>query len=631
MANALDRLHYDDSAQVSFLAVAAAVCFVALLAMVMNSNDIVRERMRVQEVADVTALSAATWQARGLNMISMINVLNSKILSMTVLVNSLNKTLPIVVTVAEVQETAFQACSAVPFVGPFCAVMATIVTVQKNVIKVMESVIEKIATITACKKAAWTIMEGLQSAAEGVRQTFPSIATVSAVAIASENGASFGVALNGGLITGSPTTALQLPVTSDGYETSDFCSAMSDGGPGYVMEGYDNNQGPVRLGKKIWDIVFIPFFNLLPHPIFYGFYSFYMAQLGCTPDAQAEDNKSKTQFYDLPTCRKYNASATWRLFFSRTNWVTAGDWDADDFVAWTSLNDNSSSGGLSQEEQDKFGDLGQYGEDVPAAEPQPVLSRGPGYQALVTESPLLKVNAACTEGNSGSGYPLLNEAGTSQICGSSFGQCRWLNGHPKFTRYSGTHSRNPSGLDAERTGIYFLSETRESGIFIENDEEITRYRYTVYVWALSSSGEKVLEGDELEEYVQDQTNGSASTEASNSNDSADSESCRNRIQPLLIDKGDNPENRMRYIAMVYTDIHPPFWSNLFNEPPARVTAYAQAQVYNKLSEDMFTQDWRARLEHSNLLESALSSDQEFSLPGSETGIAEGILGSVNNH
>ncbi len=125
MANALERLHCDDSAQVSFLAVAAAVCFVALLAMVMNSNDIVRERMRVQEVADVTALSAATWQARGLNMISMINVLNSKILSMTVLVNSLNKTLPIVVTVAEVQETAFQACSAVPFVGPFCAVMAT--------------------------------------------------------------------------------------------------------------------------------------------------------------------------------------------------------------------------------------------------------------------------------------------------------------------------------------------------------------------------------------------------------------------------------------------------------------------------------------------------------------------------
>jgi hypothetical protein len=636
MSNALSRLHSDENAQVSFLAVAAAVCFVALLGMVMNSNDVVRERMRVQEVADVTALSAATWQARGMNIVSMINVLNSKILSMTVLVNSLNKTLPIVVKVATVQENAFRACSGVPFVGPFCAAMAAIVTVQKTIIQAMEKVIKSIAKITACKKAAWTIMEGLQKAAEGVRLSFPAIGTASAVAIASDNGASFGIALNGGLITGSATSALKLPVTSDGYKSSDFCSAMSSGGPGYVMEGYDNDQGPVRLGKKIWDIVFIPFFNLLPHPIFYGFYRFYMSQLGCTPDAQSDDNKSKTQFYDLEACREYNAGATWRLFYSRTDWVNQGGWDTDDFVAWTSLDESGGGDGLSAEEQDKFGDLGKYGEGIPPSIPEPPLSRGPGYEALISESQLAKVGANCIDGNSGSGYPMLNEEGTAAImggfCGSMMGgDCYSLRTHDKFTRYSGkTHTKNPSGLDAERTGIYFMRMDREDAQFDDGDGgTVTRYRYEIYVWALSSSGEKELSEEELEKYIDEQT-GENSTPG-NDNDDSDSQSCRNRVQPLLIDKNDNPENRMRYIAMVYTDIKPPFWSNFFSDPPTRVTAYAQAQVYNKLSEDMFTQDWRARLEHANLLESALSSENGFSLFGGTGGITSEFIGSVNNH
>jgi hypothetical protein len=171
---------------------------------------------------------------------------------------------------------------------------------------------------------------------------------------------------------------------------------------------------------------------------------------------------------------------------------------------------------------------------------------------------------------------------------------------------------------------------REDAQFDDGDGgTVTRYRYEIYVWALSSSGEKELSEEELEKYIDEQT-GENSTPG-NDNDDSDSQSCRNRVQPLLIDKNDNPENRMRYIAMVYTDIKPPFWSNFFSDPPTRVTAYAQAQVYNKLSEDMFTQDWRARLEHANLLESALSSENGFSLFGGTGGITSEFIGSVNNH
>ncbi len=636
MRNSLTRLHRDESAQVSFLAVAAALCFVGLLAMVMNTNDLVRERVRMQEVADTTALAAATWNARGMNLVSMINVLNSKLLTMTVLVNSLNKTLPIVRQVAVAQGAAFKACSGVPVAGVFCAVMAAVVQVQEKIIRVMEKVIKNIAKYTACKKLVWTVMDSLQTAAEGIRSSFPAIAVGSAVQVAQANGATFGVAINGGAITGgSPLSqTLNLPVTSDGYKTSDFCEAMKAGGPGYVMEGYSNDQGPMRLGKKIWDIVFIPFFNLLPHPIFYGFYSFYMSQIGCTPDAKSEDGSSETSFYDLPACRKYNATAKWERFSSRTGWVSSGGWTTDDFVAWQSLNEGEGDG-PSDSDMDKFGDLDKYGEGSITPEDKPPPVRGPGYQALVSESNTDTQKVPCNAGNAASGYPI-NGGGIFGIgCIGDPDDCVSLRDHPDYTRYSGTtHTRNPGGLDAERTGVYFMKLEREQQD--QDDGEggtVRRYRYTTDVWVLADAGSAELEGDALDEYIQSQ--GGDSTKPGDGNDGADSKSCKNRIQPLLMDETENPDNRLRHIAMVYVELgsdkHPlPFWSNFYDSPPDRITAYAQAQTYNKLSQDMFTQDWRVRLEQANLLESALGSENGFSLQG-DSNIASEFIGSVNNH
>jgi len=636
LRKSLNNLHSDEQAQVSFLAVAAALCFVALLAMVMNSNDLIRERVRMQEVADVTALSAATWSARGMNLVSMINVLNSKLLSMTVLVNSLNKTLPIVEKIAVVQGAAFKACSAAPFVGIFCAAMAVVVQIQEKIIKVMGEVIENIAKFTECDKLVWKVMEGLQSAAEGVRKSFPAIATASAVQIANENGASFGIAINGGAITGgSPATqALYLPVTSEGYTTANFCNAMTSGGPGYVMEGYSNDQGPVRLGKSIWDIVFIPFFNLLPHPIFYGFYSYYMAQIGCTPDAMSEEYNAETDFYDLPACRKYGATAEWERFYSTTDWVDNGSWTTDDFVAWESLNGGQGSG-LSQSENEKFGELGEYGQGLPDPIPSPPPNYGPGYQALQGESNLASANASCVAGNSASGYPLVGTSLFGSGCLGNPASCESLRTHPSYTLYSGTtHTRNPAGLDSERTGVYYLRVERESEVQTNSQgDPVTRYRYSTDVWALSSAGSAQLEGDELNEYVESQ--GGGNSEPGDGNDGSNSKDCKNKIQPLLLDQNQNPQNRMRYIAMVYVELgsgtHPlPFWSNFFDTPPDRMTAYAQAQVYNKLSEDMFTQDWRVRLEQANLLEAALGNSNGFSLEGT-SGIGSQFIESVNNH
>lgn len=632
MLSSLTRLHRDDKAQVSFLAVAAALCFVGLLAMVMNSNDIIRERMRIQEVADVTALSAATWNARGLNLVSMINVLNSKLLTMTVLVNSLNETLPIVKEIAVAQGAAFKACSGVPVAGAFCIAMAAVVKVQEVIIKGMEEVISAIAKYTACKKLVWTVMESLQSAAEGIRLSFPAIAVGSALQIAEENGATFGVAINGGAITGDAPIeqALVLPVTSENYATADFCDAMKSGGPGYVMEGYDNGQGPMRLGKSIWDIVFIPFFNLLPHPIFYGFYTFYMGQIGCDPDPQSdEQEESETTFFDLPTCRKYNSTAQWERFESSTGWVANGNWTTDDFVAWQSQSGDQGDG-LSDSDADKFADLAKYGLGAPIPDDEEEPARGPGYNALESESNTKSESVSCREGDPDSGYPIEGGGLLGLGCLTNPEDCKLLRDHPDFTAYSGeTHTANPVGLDAERTGVYYMKMERET----DQTDDGERYRYTIDVWVLAEAGSEALEGEELEEYVLSQGGGNPTP--GDGNDKADSKSCKNVVQPLLIEEDGNATNRMRYIAMAYIELGSngtrlPFWSRFFDSPPEVIAAYAQAQVYNKLSEDMFTQDWRVRLEQANLLESALSSEAGFSLEGGGN-IATEFIESVNNH
>lgn len=626
------RLHRDESAQVSFLAVAGALCFIALLAMVMNTNDVIKHRVHMQEVADVTSLSAANWNARGMNLTSMINVLNSKLLTMTVLVNSLDKTLPIVEKIATVQKTAFQACTGVPFVGVFCAVMAAIVTVQEQLIKAMKTVISKIAPHTKCKSGTtvFKVMGGLQKAGEGIRSSFPAIAIAESINIASINGATFGISLSGGALTNitNPAEALKLPLVLGPKGTQDFCTAILSGGPGYEMEGYDSGKGPMRVGKKIWDIVFIPFFNLLPHPIFYGFYASFMAQIGCPPDEPDEENgNDAVQFYNLKDCRRFNATATWNFMSSDTGLIEDGSLTHNDFVPWQSL--DAGQGDRPENESD-FSELEGFGGSAIGDAIVPPPSFGPGYKALQAKNneSSSKFKSPCTKGDSSSGYPVFFPTSVAAN----------LSG---FTHYNGKHATSPKD---EKTGTYFLKmEKTEVEITVPtNDPDPNkpqtrtekRFKYDVDVWVLSDSGKKKLSEEELDEHIKEQTGGTGSKP-----EKQDPKGCRGLVRPLLLDKLNNSQNRLRFISFVYKDLGGdaptplPFWSTFFNEPPTRIAAYAQAQVYNELSEDMFTQDWRVRLEQASLLEKAITQSQKPS--GTKIGFGEGVasdfIGSVNNH
>ena len=140
----------------------------------------------MQSTADVTAASAATWTARGMNTVAMINVLNTKLLSMTVITNSAQKTVEVLIPIAKGQSAAFFACSGVPIVGGFCMLAKAVVDFQKAALETLlkPPLTQLKNSVTACPKAAWKVMEGMSKAAEVMAVSFPKIGYAEGIAIA---------------------------------------------------------------------------------------------------------------------------------------------------------------------------------------------------------------------------------------------------------------------------------------------------------------------------------------------------------------------------------------------------------------------------------------------------------------
>lgn len=76
-------------------------------------------------------------------------------------------------------------------------------------------------------------------------------------------------------------------------------------------------------------------------------------------------------------------------------------------------------------------------------------------------------------------------------------------------------------------------------------------------------------------------------------------SCDDKPQPFLLR---NDPDALRFLAVAYRPNRRIFFTGSFLEEPPELVAYAQVEVYNGVSEDTFTQDWRVRLERASLLE-----------------------------
>jgi hypothetical protein len=626
----MKRLHREDGAQISFLAVAGVLCFVGLMSMVVNTENLLSERVRVQNVADATVLSAASWTARGLNMESYINVLNSKLISTAILLNALNDALPVIEAVGKIQEAIFQGCSGVPFVGAFCIAMAAVVKVQLAVLTPLKNAVKNLAErLSNCGTGGklWTIMTSLEKVGDAVRLTFPAIGIIESIDIASANGTT-GIVLNGKF---TPQAQLTLPVNAGQFPQ--FCEPVKNGGLGYQLQGYEAGEGPLEVGQnRIKKTLLIPFITMFSWPIFSGMVSAHIVQAGCTPNP-GEDTSIPVKLTTLEECRKYEVTSRWSHLWSQTRPLTDGSLRLEDFVPWRPRNNANDSGGDDEvnksEIEKQLGNINiPRDPEAPASGPAPV-QMGRAYEFLEpsTERRIALAEVSCD----GSGYPFYTPVGGNweiSVPGTTFcfgfQNCPRIDSSGKFVWYNAPrHVRNGS---PKNIGGYFIRMTRE-----EEDPESEggpkRYVYSIETVSLIDAGTKKMSQEEFKKYLEEN---SKDEDKVNSDPSNSSSGCT-KPKPWMLTKDQDFEARLKFIGVVYENVsdRPLFWSNYFQESPPRLIAYAQAQVYNYLSEDTFTQDWRVRLQPASLLSDFLKRPEAQAAGLSR--LAGDAIDAVNNH
>jgi hypothetical protein len=89
------RFHADQCGQAIYIVVMYMFLLLGLLLLVINSGEKVNHKIEMQGAADSAAATGAAWYARGLNVISMCNVAETQLLSLVIILDTLETTVPV--------------------------------------------------------------------------------------------------------------------------------------------------------------------------------------------------------------------------------------------------------------------------------------------------------------------------------------------------------------------------------------------------------------------------------------------------------------------------------------------------------------------------------------------------------
>jgi len=91
---AVARFHREERAQVVFVVVLFFFLLAGLVFLVLNTGQKLNQKVQMQHAADSVAATGAAWYARGLNVIAMCNVADTQLLSLIVLLDTLETVVP---------------------------------------------------------------------------------------------------------------------------------------------------------------------------------------------------------------------------------------------------------------------------------------------------------------------------------------------------------------------------------------------------------------------------------------------------------------------------------------------------------------------------------------------------------
>lgn len=327
----LSRLHSDEGGQITFITVFGAVAFVALLGMVMTTGDQVALKMRMQDAADAAALSGGTWIARGLNITSAFNVMQTQLASGAVLLNALATTLELSHGPVQLQIVALEICVASGFGTAACIPLLAIAKLQEKALAAIKVPLRELANDLAdCNKGLfWRIAKALEWVNSAVHLTFFVLAAAEANAVAEANDADIALLVPGPVFHGrARLDTFLLPTREVEFEA--HCDPMRLGSPvrrerGYsILLGYPEREGPYTVGydRTYWFAFALT--GVIPpmSTILFPLLAEAEFRRVCGDEGQSPSTlRIPTLTKDLEECRRNGGSARWSKTLVRSRFL----------------------------------------------------------------------------------------------------------------------------------------------------------------------------------------------------------------------------------------------------------------------------------------------------------------------
>ncbi|HEV3037080.1 MAG TPA: pilus assembly protein TadG-related protein [Candidatus Angelobacter sp.] len=184
----LQRLHSDESGQVLWIFVVSGLALVVLAALVFNTGKQATRRMEMQNAVDASAVSGAMWFARGMNVISMDNVAMTETLGLIANLRAIQQSIPINRVILEAEDAIADALMSNPFTvaaGVALKIAVVLGTIETDIVDSVSGVIDALARPTT--GILWEFMRTLSYFSEAVTYVAPAIGFGQAINVGRQN------------------------------------------------------------------------------------------------------------------------------------------------------------------------------------------------------------------------------------------------------------------------------------------------------------------------------------------------------------------------------------------------------------------------------------------------------------
>lgn len=185
LARAWRRLDRDEGGQITFLAVVGAAAFASLLLLVIQTGYGTGEKIRLQNAADAAAYSGAAWSARGLNVISTLNVTQTQLYAVSLILRTGPRATLAGLTVGASKVS--KVCAAVAVLNPTAGALCAKKLAQE--VWELGKMLPILKGLALADYGVWLAISAVDLLTQGVRYLAPAAGSLATVSMGTANGA----------------------------------------------------------------------------------------------------------------------------------------------------------------------------------------------------------------------------------------------------------------------------------------------------------------------------------------------------------------------------------------------------------------------------------------------------------